>query len=136
LLPDDFAAALARHTFTNGREDQPLANRLYSQEFTQRFANATGLVYHNLGWGDAELLAVSKVLAFCNRLESLNLNGNRFVDLSPLSEQLRCTGFLPCLKRLLLADGATQLSSASCVKQLIEVCEARAVELHLLPCVV
>merc|ERR1712217_572608 len=129
LLPDDFNQALEARSFTNGKTDMQLVKGLYVVEFDRRFREAVDLIYHNLGWEDAQLEAVLKVLPTCEQLETLNLNGNRFADLGPLVEQLR-HGIMPKLKTLELAGSVDQSSSAS-VRGLQEVCAHRGVQLLL-----
>lgn len=129
LLPDDFNRALEERRFTNGKTDMELVKDMYVVEFDRRFREAFGLIYHNLGWEDAQLQALLKVLPICEELETLNLNGNRFADLDPLVQQLR-HGTMPSLKTLELVGSVDQSNSAG-VEGLQEVCARRGIQLLL-----
>ena len=62
LLPAAFAEALQQKAFTNGKDDRPLVEALYRQEFESTFRNVHVLRYQALGWGDEEVLLVASAL--------------------------------------------------------------------------
>lgn len=82
LLPDQFDEALARRTYTNGKEDRPRCARQYREAFAERLCSASVLQYDGLGWGDAEIAQLASVLASgaTSKLEHLRLSGNRMGD--------------------------------------------------------
>ncbi|EOD10767.1 hypothetical protein EMIHUDRAFT_447308, partial [Emiliania huxleyi CCMP1516] len=82
LLPSAFAAELEKKSFTNGKDDKPLVERLYEAAFEEQFGKATELLYADLGWGDAEAAQLAEVLASgaAPRLETLVLHGNNIGD--------------------------------------------------------
>ena len=82
LLPSAFAAELEDKSFTNGKDDKPLVERLYEAAFQEQFGKATGLRYGDLGWGDAEAAQLADVLASgaALRLERLELRMNKIGD--------------------------------------------------------
>ena len=63
LLPEQFAERLEEKRFTNGKDDKPLVAGLYKQAFEEEFGKAERLNYNSLGWGDAEAIQISKLLA-------------------------------------------------------------------------
>ena len=63
LLPEQFAERLEEKRFTNGKDDKPLVAGLYKQAFEEEFGKAEALGYNNLGWGDAEAIQISELLA-------------------------------------------------------------------------
>ncbi|EOD34394.1 hypothetical protein EMIHUDRAFT_98771 [Emiliania huxleyi CCMP1516] len=62
LLPSRFAAELETKSFTNGKDDKPLVQRLYEAAFEEQFGKAEELDYGHLGWGDAEAAQLAEVL--------------------------------------------------------------------------
>ena len=54
--------ALQQKAFTNGKDDRPLVEALYRQEFESTFRNVHVLRYQALGWGDEEILLVASAL--------------------------------------------------------------------------
>jgi len=62
MTPEDFAAELELKSFTSKKADLPTVGALYKAAYTKRFAAATGLFYSKLGWGDAEVISLSRVL--------------------------------------------------------------------------
>ena len=62
MTPEDFAAELELKSFTSKKADLPTVGALYTAAYTKRFAAATGLFYAQLGWGDAEVISLSRVL--------------------------------------------------------------------------
>jgi len=127
LLPDDFNQALEMRSFTTGKTDMELVKGLYVAEFDRRFREAVGLIYHHLGWENAQLEALLKVLPICEQLKTLNLNGNRFTDVGPLVEQLR-QEIMPSLKTLEIASSVNQSNPAN-FEALQEVCAHRGIQL-------
>mmetsp|Transcript_74121 Transcript_74121/g.222780 ORF Transcript_74121/g.222780 Transcript_74121/m.222780 type:complete len:250 (+) Transcript_74121:264-1013(+) len=68
---------LKAKSFTNGKEDRPMVGELYRGAFEKEMGEVTTLHCAQLGWGDEEMVLVSKVIA---------------------------SGALPQLKTLLLAE--------------------------------
>jgi len=101
LLPEQFAERLEAKRFTNGKDDKPLVAGLYKQAFEEEFGKAETLHYAGLGWGDAEAIQVSKLLASgaAPRLLKLYLNGNPIGDegVKALAEAI-AGGAAPALK--------------------------------------
>ena len=62
MTPEDFAAELELKSFTSKKADLPTVGALYKAAYTKRFAAATTLMYASLGWGDAEVISLSRVL--------------------------------------------------------------------------
>jgi len=63
MLPDEFREELSRKTFTNKVGDFEKVAKLYADAFTTEFANAKTINYSGMGWGDAEIHALCRVLA-------------------------------------------------------------------------
>eukprot|EP00966_Prymnesium_polylepis_P262986 6074543-Prymnesium_polylepis.1 len=106
LLPDDFAEELKAKSFTNGKEDRPMVGALYRTAFEMQMSEATKLMYCGLGWGDAEMVLVTKVVASgaMAKLEELNLNNNRIGDKGMKSFSIAlASGAMVQLKVLYLA---------------------------------
>ena len=82
LLPEQFAERLEEKRFTNGKDDKPLVAGLYKQAFEEEFGKAEVLGYDYLGWGDAEAIQISKLLASgaAPKLKELALQGNPIGD--------------------------------------------------------
>ena len=120
LLPSAFAAELETKSFTNGKDDKPLVERLYEAAFKEQFGKATVLNYRNLGWGDAEAAQLAEVLASgaAPRLEKLELDSNQIGDegCKALAAALK-EGAAPSLKAR-DATLATRPSPAQCSSHL------------------
>jgi len=105
LLPSQFAAELETKWFNNGKDDKPLAKRLYEAAFDEQFGKATDLFYSNLGWGDAGAAQLAAVLASgaAPRIETLWLDGNQIGDegCKALAATLE-EGIAPLLEKLYL----------------------------------
>ncbi|EOD30440.1 hypothetical protein EMIHUDRAFT_468406, partial [Emiliania huxleyi CCMP1516] len=116
LLPSAFAAELEAKTFTNGKDDKPLVQRLYEAAFEEQFGKATKLGYYGLGWGDAEAAQLAEVLASgaAPRLETLNLGYNEIDDegCKALVAALGKEGAAPRLETLRLDDN--QIGEEGC----------------------
>ena len=82
LLPGQFAERLEAKRFTNGKDDKPLVAGLYKQAFEDEFGKAETFFYGRLGWGDAEAIQLSKLLASgaAPKLKQLHLVNNRIGD--------------------------------------------------------
>ena len=63
LTPEDFMVELERKSFTSKKADLPTVGGLYQAAFTKRFGEAKALNYSGLGWGDAEVISLSKIVA-------------------------------------------------------------------------
>ena len=63
LTPEDFMVELERKSFTSKKADLPTVGGLYQAAFTKRFGEAKTLRYDGLGWGDAEVISLSKIIA-------------------------------------------------------------------------
>ena len=101
LLPEQFAERLEAKRFTNGKDDKPLVAGLYKQAFEEEFGKAEELGYGDLGWGDAEAIQLSKLLASgaAPKLKDLDLYGNPIGDegVKALAEAI-AGGAAPALK--------------------------------------
>ena len=82
LAPDDFDERLASKTFTYSQTDLPTVRRLYRNAFEDRFSRAAELSYCDLGWGDADVASLCRVIesGAMRQCKSLNLVGNRITD--------------------------------------------------------
>ena len=99
--------------------------RLYRQAFTQRFACAISLSYVDLGWGDAELASLCRVLesgALGAAWQQLQLTGNAITDagMQMLAESLRRAPMTP---RVLELGG--NLASDAAVREVLEAAASR-----------
>ncbi|EOD36225.1 hypothetical protein EMIHUDRAFT_122557 [Emiliania huxleyi CCMP1516] len=114
LLPERFAERLEEKRFTNGKDDKPLVAGLYKQAFEEEFGKAEGLRYRNLGWGDAEAIQISELLASgaAPKLWRLELNGNQIGDegMKALADAI-AGGAAPALRVLSL--GGNKASQAA-----------------------
>ena len=101
LLPERFAERLEEKRFTNGKDDKPLVAGLYKQAFEEEFGKAEMLNYNNLGWGDAEAIQISELLASgaAPKLKVLKLARNPIGDegVKALAEAI-AGGAAPALK--------------------------------------
>lgn len=107
MLPADFAAALERKSFTNGRTDRPLVSALYAGIFAQLMAKVTDLRYGSVSWGDDEIAALCVVIRSreMDTATSLRLTSNRIGDAG--AQAIASTvaeGALPRLKLLVLRN--------------------------------
>ena len=88
VLPSDFEETLWEQepvgeyilTFTNGMGDRPFVARKYRQTFEELLRDVDRLEYKNLGWEDAEVRQLAKLLPLCTSLQHLILIGNRITD--------------------------------------------------------
>ena len=76
LHPEDFAAALARKAFTNGKSDCELVAGLYARTLDGAFGGAKVLTYNKAGWGNEEAKALAKVLPLARNVEFIDLSEN------------------------------------------------------------
>ena len=82
LLPDEFVAEMADKSFTNGKDDKPLTERLYREAFAETFGQAKELDYAYLGWGDADAAKLARLIesGVLTQLEELRLWHNAIGD--------------------------------------------------------
>jgi len=73
--PTEFAALLAKLTFTNGA-DRQMVLTLYESTLHTALGQAHSLRYVGLRWGDAEMATLAQVLPLCRNLRYLNLKGS------------------------------------------------------------
>jgi hypothetical protein len=73
---------LKAKSFTNGKEDRPMVGELYRGAFEKEMGEITDLNYNRLGWGDEEMVLVSKVIASgaMAQLKALYLAENQIGD--------------------------------------------------------
>ena len=131
VAPAPFASTLEADvasgatTFTN-RGDVPVVAKIYGWAFAAEMAAVVALWYPNLGWDDAQVLALCEALRAAHaggglrKLEILNLDGNQMGDgaAAALAALLEEEGAMPNLERLWLSNnqisdaGVTALASA------------------------
>ena len=124
LLPEEFAARLARKRFTNGKSDCELVAGLYADTFAGALGGATTLEFRMCGWGDDEVVQLAKALPFAEKATQLDLGANPRIGgrgLDALAAALR-EGAAPRLNRLQM-DQARSAAAAG----LRAACEARGV---------
>jgi hypothetical protein len=114
MTPEDFATELERKSFTSKKADLPTVGGLYKAAYTKRFATATKLDYGSLGWGDAEVISLSKVLesGAIPNLEQLWLNWNQIGDvgMQALAGAVS-NGALPKLNILFITSPSAELKA-------------------------
>jgi len=100
-VPAVFEALLAPKSFSLPATDERRVAELYRVAFELRLGATTSLVYTNLGWGNAETIALAEALRFAPALELLFLTGNAIGDegARALAEVLP---LMPALKMLAL----------------------------------
>ena len=128
LLPEEFAARLARKRFTNGKSDCELVAGLYADTFAGAFGGATTLEFKMCGWGDDEVVQLAKALPFAEKATGLYLSSNHRIGgrgLDALAAALR-EGAAPRLVSLIM----DQPSSAAAAG-LRAACEARGVQFRV-----
>lgn len=105
LTPEDFFVQLEQKSFTSKKADLPTVSGLYKAAFDKRFGQATVLRYSGLGWGDAEMVLLSKVVVSgaLGQLKRLNLRSNQIGDagMSAFSDAI-ASGSLPALKEVVV----------------------------------
>ena len=72
LSKEDFWEELQRKSFTSKKADLPTVSGLYKAAFDKRLGEARNLNYTGLGWGDVEMLSLSKVIA-CGAMAGLRV---------------------------------------------------------------
>ena len=126
LTKEDFWEQLQRKSFTSKKADVPTVAELYNAAVDARLARATKLDYSDLGWGDAEAIAVSKLLAspVMAVLNTLYLDGNKIGDegAKAIADALKYNAVLKL--NTLWVD-----SSIGKHPQLVAACRAKGVEL-------
>lgn len=123
MLPDEFSKQLRMKRFTSGA-DYNVVNQLYEDAFYTQFKKATSLVYHNLSWGDDELLHVVKVMmsGAMAQLSELSFNHNKITDVGAARLADAITqGAAPALTQLEMV-GNKGVSEAG-MQRLQEVCD-------------
>ena len=82
LTKEDFWEQLQLKSFTSKKDDVPTVATLYNAAVDSRLARATELDYSDLGWGDAEAVSVSKLLASTGMasVTYLGLSSNKIGD--------------------------------------------------------
>jgi len=124
LLPEEFAARLARKRFTNGKSDCELVAGLYADTFAGAFGGATKLEFTMCGWGDDEVVQLAKALPFAEKARGLYLDMNPRIGgrgLDALAAALR-EGAAPRLEKLYMDQAHTAAAAG-----LRAACEARGV---------
>ena len=105
LVPADFRAALAEKAFTSKKADEEMVGQLYEDTFTEQMAAADELIYASLGWGDAGVVALCRVIssgAMAN-CQKIHLNSNQIGDVGATAFAEACaSGALALLKDLYL----------------------------------
>ena len=113
LSPAAFAEAVEARRFARaGRSresDLALVVALYADTFEQRMREATELQFTGLGWGDDEVLSLTRVLSALERLENLEtlrLDGNRFGEAgeAALCELIQTDALMPALHFVFVDD--------------------------------
>lgn len=79
LVPEEFEAELQEKSFTSKKADFHKVAKIYKGAFQKCFGESTRLDYSGLGWGDAEVEALARVLAggAVPSLEELLLDSNQ-----------------------------------------------------------
>ena len=82
LTPQDFALKLSHKSFTSKKADEEMVSKLYADNFRARMKNAKFLIWSNLGWRDADVEALGRVIASGELvgLQRLDLSHNAFGD--------------------------------------------------------
>ena len=125
--PEDFAARLARKTFTNGKSDCELVAGLYADSLDGAFGNTELLLFKRPNWGDEEAALFAKVLPLARRARVLSLAGADRKEIGAAGVQALAdavaAGAAPQLKEVevWLAPGVTGAP-------LREACEARGIK--------
>ena len=105
LSPSEFDEQLASKLFTWRQTVLPTVSRLYCTAFEERFAKATQLPFIDLGWGDAEVKSLCRVIdaGALRQTRTINLAGNQISDAGArlLAESLR-RGTAPALEEISL----------------------------------
>jgi hypothetical protein len=102
LPPAEFAAELETKSFTSKKADLATVSKLYESAFEARVGRAEKLGFGNLGWGDAEVLVLSRALFYAHTLVSLDLGHDCALGaagIAALADSLR-DGAAPRLKSL------------------------------------
>ena len=76
LLPDDFEVQMADKTLTNGKDKEVVVG-LQLKVATAVLGGARSLDFSSLGWGASDAPQLVKALPWCDRLEEVNLSGNK-----------------------------------------------------------
>ena len=124
VLPEEFAARLARKRFTNGKSDCELVAGIYADTFAGALGGAAALEFRGCGWGDEEVARLAKALPFAREATWLYLEFNPRIGargLDALAAALR-EGAAPKLSYL----GMDQAHSAAAAG-LRAACEARSI---------
>ena len=80
LPPAKFATILEGKSFTSKKADLGTVSSLYAQAFEARMGHAASLRFDELGWTDAELLALLEAIGGLAELKSLSLYANQITD--------------------------------------------------------
>lgn len=118
LTPPAFDALLETKSFTWRDADLPTVRALYASAFRERFARASQLTYLDLGWTDADVTQLCKVIAAgaLRHVAGLSLVGNRISD-AGMAELAACLGHEEAAPRLVLSAGdlfGNVASAAAC----------------------
>jgi hypothetical protein len=110
LLPAEFRAAVAAKSFTDRDADLEVVCTLYEDAFRANFVVNEALCYDGLGWGDAEVEALCKVLAAeemasCKSLWLSHNDGMTSAGLATLEKAFK-GGALPNIETLHLLGSA------------------------------